>query len=160
MSTYESELQAEIQKPLRELAAPLRAQLDEINERIERAQAELAALRSARSQIDQILQRLEPEPGKQPKQAKSAATRRQRLNEKILNDVLAFIERHPERLVDGFTRTQLVAWMRAEDPATGTRPETAGPVFDELRDRGLIRADRKVRGGGLMYKLTGNGDGP
>jgi DNA-binding transcriptional ArsR family regulator len=146
-----------IREQLRQLAQPLTEQRDEIDRRLAALAAEAQQLRVDRSDIDAVLKRLDP--STQQTTAKLQGGNKVRMERQqservaVLRD---YTERHADKLREGFTATQLVEAIKAEGGLAMTTT-TALRAIDELRESGIVRADRVTRGGGMRYQLVTNG---
>jgi TolA-binding protein len=143
-------MSSQVRTQLRELTAPLREQVQEIEQRLAQINREVRDLREAKRQIESVLAKLEDSPAKKPvavsngSEAK-AAKRRQAVE--------AFIAAHHELLKDGFTMNWLVEQMK-DQGAMALTTKTMAPVLEQLRDTGVVRADRVTRGGGMSYRVN------
>jgi len=151
-----------VRSQLHELAAPLRAQLAQIEDRLATIQTEAKDLREARSEITKMLARLDPDtskpgrPGPKTMRVESRvsgnAERAQRQLEAKLAAVQAIITTE-DGWADGFTSNQLAHTLSARVPR-GLSAKSARQVLELLRDRGVLRHDRVVKGGGMQFKLV------
>lgn len=145
---------------LQQLADPLREQMTQIDERLTRLDSEVRELREARSEIRRVLEKIDPSvTPKQTKQTKSASTSAngsQRLAaerfEQKIEAVKAIITSEPE-WQEGFTSNIVADTLTSRVPH-GLSSKSARAVLDALRERGIVRHDRVVKGGGMQFKLT------
>lgn len=146
---------AAIRDDLRALAEPLKAKLAEITQRINDLQNELAELRQTRNELEAILRRLEPEQ-KRTRQATASSQASERKQQARREHVRAFVETRGEELGDEFTAASVHRAITAanDDPSLQPSPNTVLRSLRELHEAGLIRAVRKVKGGGIAYALV------
>src|SRR5262245_14884692 len=146
-------------RTLQELVEPLRRQREQIVERLAELAAESAALRVDLADVDAVLKRLDPSslpaPAKKRRDTNGKVPRGQAERMRALRRVL---DERPELLAGGFTMSEMVRHLR-EHTGYATSTHTLAPLFEELRDAGLIRADRVTRGGGMSYLLVGANGG-
>jgi uncharacterized C2H2 Zn-finger protein len=159
---------AGIEREMKELVAPMQSRLDQINHDIESKRAELAELSKARVYVEGMLRKLTGESAKASRpmtdshrEASTAAARARgaELKQQKRVAVRAFIDTHADELSEGFTGSSLYDRMRAVDVQPVASPEVVREFIEELRDAGVIRADRLVRGGGMAYVLVNNNHG-
>jgi TolA-binding protein len=149
--TDEDSVSFQVRAQLRELASPLREQLREIERRLASLNREAQDLREARQQIERMLRNLEgpqaPAKGAGDLSGANHAAKQQAVER--------YIEANYEELKDGFTATNLEQAMKA---ANQTPPISVGKTLAIVRDlhaRGLLRADRVIRGGATLYMPVG-----
>lgn len=148
-----------VREQLRQLAQPLTEQRVEIDRRLAAIAAEAQQLRADRADIDAVLKRLDPTTQTPTAKLQGGNKERaERLHRERVDTLRGYIEHHADELPEGFTATQLVEAVKAEGglPMTTT---TALRAIDELREIGIVRADRVTRGGGMRYQLVTNGGG-
>lgn len=136
---------------LRELAAPLREEHATIERRLVVLGREQADLREAKRQIERTLQNLE---GPQAP-ARSAPDFSRADFATKQKSVERFIETHREQLVDGFTASDLNRQMKEAGVTPVMSPEKTRAVIQVLHERGIVRADRIVKGGGQLFMIIG-----
>lgn len=158
---------AQVRETLRALSDPLRSQLGEIEARLVEVEAERDDLKKARAEIVSVLAKFDPSmrPNKaKPKSASASAAAEANRARGIRQDVervewlQAYFVEHPDEFEEGFTAHSLAGAVTTKIPR-GLSVATAKRAIVELRDRGVVRADRVTRGGGMRYRLTLNGDG-
>lgn len=141
----------QLREQLREITAPLAQQLSEVNERISAAQSELDELRGMRRELEAVLGRLNGTHGKPgPKQQKTYKVGPATQHE--MNAVHAFMVEQPDR---DYTITQTTQWYKAAGRSPAMGRDKMQRVFEQMHERGVIRADRRVKGGGTAYRLVG-----
>jgi hypothetical protein len=136
---------------------PLRARLRNIDRRIEKVTGELAELREERRDIDFVLKRLDPTSFVAPKNTSGMVGRSPDTEKKAL--IRRFIEEHADELVDGFTQTSLHEKMTANGITGVVSAVTVRAAIEEMRDIGLVRADKIVKGGGMQWLFVGKNGG-
>lgn len=147
-----------VREQLRTLASPLQDQLDEIEERLLALDTEARDLREARNQINLVLARLtsngKPAKPTDTRTDANALRAERQLQEKA--DFLASIfKTRPEEFAGGFTSNKLSDALTAEVPR-GLSTKSARAALELLRERGVVRHDRVVKGGGMQFKLVDN----
>lgn len=146
-----------IREQLRQLAEPLAEQRDEIDRRLAALAAEATQLRADRADVDAVLRRLDPSTQQTTAKLQGGNKERaDRLHRERVDVLRGYIERHGHKLREGFTATQLVEAIKAEGGLAMTTT-TALRAIDELRESGIVRADRVTRGGGMRYQLVQTG---
>jgi hypothetical protein len=153
---------AQVEQSIREMTKPLKDELRKINARLSAMDIEGQELRAARKRIEQVLKQLDPTSfvaapkgkrgyvspshmgGSETKEARRLA-------------VLAFLEEHRDQYADGLTAAGIHRDMKAAgiEPISG--PSRILEQVRELHANGVLRADRKIRGGAMQYKFVGNG---
>lgn len=158
-----TEVEGTIRDQLRELAAPLSEKRKQIDRRLDALAREAQQLRADRADIDAVLKRLDPSSQPAPKGSMTPAksqgnqARAERQHVERVEALREHLTRNADELREGFTINQLVEEIKA----SGGKPMTTStlrPAIDQLRDAGIIRADRVTRGGGMRYQLVMNGD--
>lgn len=138
---------------LADLAAPLREERERVLQRIAGLSAELAGLREDLADIDAVLKRLDPEavPAKLKRRTLSTTKVSDKQAAKVtagLREVLAL-----GAMRDGFTKSTAEDVLR--ERGVRCSPFSVTAAIDTLRESGEIRLDRKLTGGGRLYKLVG-----
>jgi len=158
---------------LRELTVETDALLDEMRTKLQREQdkldayiaqlaVEASAAREARTRVAAMLRAVTP---KSQTVSRGASTRGyqdflQQQRDAKAAALLAFVETHAAQLADGFT-SNMVAEMTASE---GVEPKMSSKVIrelldQELRNAGVVRADKVVKGGGMQFKLVASLNG-
>jgi uncharacterized Zn finger protein (UPF0148 family) len=158
-------LKAQITEQMREVLAPMQAQLDELNAGIATKMRELVEMREARTMIEGVMKKLDPTAATAKAKANGdgrgsgaafVATREFERKTQKLREV---IEQHPELFVDGLTANALGDHWREQGWQPATSLQTIRKGFELLRDQGIVRADRVTKGGGMSWKLVSNDNG-
>jgi hypothetical protein len=148
---------------MREVVAPLREQHREIGAQIEIKTAELVELRAARTQLESVLRKLDPATFKPDGRSKNGSNGAQAHAAKMLERKTAtlrtLIAERPELFADGVTANALSDLWKEEDLQPPVSIATLRQAFDQLRDEGIMRADKVVKGGGMSWKLVTNNGG-
>lgn len=156
-AAVEGSVSLDVRFKLREIAAPLREQLVDIQRREVELRRELDDLKDARLQIEVVLRRLEP---KAP--ALGAPDTRGVTDIKKLNVIEKYLVGHAVELADGFTIQSLHREMKEAGVTPISSPQKMRTLIEQLRDRGMVRMDRIVKGGGNLFVLVsrnGNEEG-
>jgi hypothetical protein len=154
----------QVAENIRRLADPLMRQLKTIREEIADHSAQLEELRELERDITKALRTLGvlEAPAKRTgtsHQAKSAATRKaaeQQLKTDRLRELIKTSDPELLELFAGgeLTQTSLERFWREK----GLEPNASAPALrlalEQLRDEGIIRADRVTRGGGMAWQLV------
>lgn len=144
-------IMSEVDQQLAEIVAPLRAQRRQIEHKIEDAMSDLQELRRALAKITHALKPFEPP---KPKTKSNAGGRSDAAK---LNVTRAFLSEHADELADGFTGDALHRAMKAHGITPMPSGEKLRELFETLRDEGVLRADKVVKGGGMNFVLCANG---
>lgn len=147
----------ELRDELRDTLVPWQDRLAEISKQIAQRQHEIDELRQTQKDIEVVLRRFglaAPLRSTQStRHAANGATRvaAEKHTQRVETLKLIFDEQG-EELREGFTATALIPYMRDRNFPVTTA--TLLRAISELRDAGIVRADKKVRGGAVQYKLT------
>jgi hypothetical protein len=152
----------QLDQRIHEMTKPLRDELRGINKRLSEIDAERAELQDARRKIDQVLRKIDPT-------SFVAAPKRTRgyvspnhvggdgTNEAKRQAVLAFLEAHRDKYEDGILASVLCRDMKAAGVEPIMSPTKVLDFVRALHADGVLRADKKVRGGAMQYKFVSNG---
>lgn len=147
---------------LEALIEPLRKDVAVLDRQIEETEAELKKLHVARRQAQRALNVLVPEEKPQKQNAKQNGRDTYGAKKMAAANLAAKVEaadkwlrEHPDAFEDGFTANRFAEEMTKNVPK-GLSVVSARQVIEELRDRGLVRADKIVRGGGMGYQRVSN----
>lgn len=155
---------------LLDMTQPLREQVGAIEARLADLDGEARELREARTRLNRTLALLDPDAQPKPKPghggdrianisngARQVAARQ--LQAKV--DAVRGIITSDARWHDGFTSNILAHELSPVVPK-GLSAKSAREVLERLRDEGVVRHDRVVKGGGMQFKVVGasNGDQP
>ncbi len=154
-----SGVMAGIEAEMRELVEPMRNRLTKLNGEIATRQAELVEMRKARTFLQGMLDKLEPTKAKKKATPRPRAAAGARANADVgraakTENIRAYLSEHAAELYDGFTATDIYERLRYTGAEPVASPEMVRSIFNDLRDIGLIRADRRTRGGGMAYMLV------
>jgi hypothetical protein len=156
-------LDDEAEQHLALLAAPLRSQLDEINDKLAAIKRAEEQLRKTKTRIEGAVQKLLPDLDAPKKKTKNSRVRSlaDALQDPKFLDKLATVEAYlrsrPAAIEPDFTMNQLDDLTSAEDMKIGK--DSLKLIIEALRDRGVLRAVRIVRGGGQAYALVSRNGG-
>jgi vacuolar-type H+-ATPase subunit I/STV1 len=146
----------QMQEQLASLVEPLRVQLREIDREIDKRKSELNELRAARTIARNALKTFDPAPPSATRAATSARGAqlvKERDDRRKLDNTRAFLQTHADELSEGFTRDALARILRDANVQPAIGPSKLGELIPKLRDEGVLRADRIVKGGGTLYVL-------
>jgi len=152
----EDSVSFQVEARLRELIAPFEEEIRTIDRRLLAMGKERRDLLSAKKRLEKSLMVLRPQTGAKA----NTAGITQASNEAKRKAVEEFIEAHAGDLAGGFTASDLNRRMKAEDFGPAMSPDKTLRLLETLRDYGVVRADRMIRGGGMQWMIVGqNGDG-
>lgn len=149
----------ELFRARRELVESFRPRINELDAKIAEAQAVVDDLKAQRREVETQLRRLDPEqtpPGPKPK-AKASVSWHERDTEKF-NATRTFLGEHGESLGE-FTAAELYRAMKAENVTPLPSPDKVRTYVPMLRDQGVLRANRKTRGGGMAWAVVSTTNG-
>lgn len=146
-----------VRSDLASLAAPLREHLSTLDAAISTKERELAELRGLRAEVKRALTTVDPtftpaqQNGKKPGYAADPNPVK---NPAKLAIFRSFLEEHRDDFEDGdVMASRIIKLANGTTIGLGAKYYTA--ALAELRDQGVLRADRKVKGGGVVYKFVG-----
>lgn len=154
-----SDVSVAVKAQLAALVEPLLEQLGGIEQRLAALDAEREELTASKRQIERVVNGLQPsKPKKHPsgsstdKRSPDESPRVQRQWEERIATVQRFIEGH--EFADGIVASQ-VSKAIASNGGENVSPGKVRTCLEELHNRGVLRVDRKINGGGVAYKLVG-----
>jgi hypothetical protein len=161
---------SQLERARREIVAQFRPRIRELDGEIDRAKAKVAALTAERKDVEVQLRRLDPDAPKMgPKGTKNkseadtrAAFTGNELDVAKLDATRAFLRDNGATL-GAFTGQRLHHAMRDANVTPLGSSEKVRAFLPILRDEGMIRAHKTVKGGGMAYAVVGvrlNGDVP
>ena len=134
-----------------ELIAPLRAHLNTLDEAVTEITAERSRLLAQRDRVRKTLLLLDPAsapgPKTKPKPSKLVA------GPERTEAVRVYLQQHAGELLDGFTAVDLERMMERNGGRIGPI-ERLRDALGELHTTGVIRLDRRTKGGGKLFKLV------
>lgn len=147
---------AEAREHLARAAEPLRGQLEEVESEISGHMEVLKGLVETRRFLKSQINRLVPPSAPKPKPSTGNRERAERQFDAKLVGVKAFLADNRLFADDGFTANLLSDTLREQqnDHYPKISTHMAGRIIEALRDQGYLRADRKVRGGGMQFKVV------
>lgn len=152
-----------VQAILENTLAPLQAEADRIDARLNEITTEAAELRATRATIDRVIRSVGATQAASPAQKKKKGSSRHSVSSpkdlEKMAAVISYLDTHGTQLLGGFTGDAL--WRLMKDD--GVQPRMSGEkvrgILSELQDQGIVRAHRVVKGGGMSYRLVSNGRG-
>jgi hypothetical protein len=147
----EDSVAVQVRASLRELTAPLKTQLAEIDRRLVVLNRERADLLEAKKEINKTIRYIEP--------SQASANGAGQLAEKGYAAKKALVEKyliaHRRKLGKGFIAAELTRQMKAAGITPVISASMMLKIVRELHERGVVRADKIVKGGAQMYVLVG-----
>jgi len=151
----EDSVSFQVEKRLRELVAPFEEEIRTIDRRILAMDKERRDLLGAKRRLEKTLGVLRNQaPAKSNTSGLSTAD-----DEAKRKAVAEFVDLHADELQDGFTGFSLWNQMKRDGFGPSMSHEKLMKALESLRDAGVLRADKVVKGGGMQWKLIGNGAG-
>ena len=148
----------EAQEAMRLAALPLIDRLNEVEEQIADHEAVLKRLIEGRRYLKTQINRLvppEPAPKKKAKpKARPVAQERLDREAEGYGLVTKYLTEHAAEYGEGLTAAQLHRDIRAANGSGTISPTRVLRILEDLHETGFLRADRKVRGGAMRYKLV------
>jgi len=146
----------DIEQQISDTAKPLRESLRLIERRLATIDEEKLQLQTDRRRLLGVLRLIDPTSFvAKPKKDGASQNGSPEMNDAKRQAVVEFIQK--QGYEDGLTAAAVYRDMKA----AGAEPiSSAGKVLDivrELHAQGVLRADRKMRGGAMQYKLVTNG---
>jgi len=137
---------------------PLRDEVRRLARQIEKLDEQRAEARTKLARYERMLRQLDPtsfvaspkNPNKRPPGTDAD-------NEAKREAVVEFIKSNG--YADGFTAAGVYRDMKAAGVTPITAPDKVKKIVEELHGQGVIRADRKIRGGAMQYKLMSTNGG-
>ena len=152
----------EVEQRLQETLKPLRDQLRGINQRLSEIDIEGLELRAARKRIEQVVRQLDPT------SFVAAPKRRGVINASHVGSdetreakrqaVIAFLKANRDKYEDGIVAAVVYRDMKAAGVTPVSAPNKVLEAIEGLHADGVLRADKKVRGGAMQYKFMSNGE--
>lgn len=157
-SAQTSSMLGEVERELHELLAPLRKRLAKLNADIGNRTAELVELRKARTYIEGTIRKLEPAPkansATSDRGAKGARAAAEYGYRRKLANTREYLIANASTLRDGFTVQSLTEAMKRDGVTPVASNTKVAQILDDLRDQGVVRADRVTRGGGMSWLVV------
>jgi hypothetical protein len=150
---------AEARESLARAVEPLRLNLSEIETKIAEVEAERSTLFAARREVKLMLAKLLPPTAAKPSSRRANVTKamRERAAEKRNGNatlVRNFIDLHAAKYKEGLTAAQVHRDIKAENGDGTIGPGQVKEIVESLHAAGFLRADKKIRGGAMRYKLV------
>jgi len=150
ISTPSSSLARETRDELAAIVGPLRERRRAIEARLSTLDREASELRAARRDVDSVLSKLDPSDAPKPKAPTANGN-----DEQKIAAVRRFVDEHADALAEGFTIEALLRQMNEAGVEPKMSSQKARVAVEALRDEGVVRADRVVKGGGMRFVLIG-----
>lgn len=150
-----AEQHARILESLQRIIQPLKDEVDAIDARLDELENERNELRAAKREATAVLRAADPEQrAKKSAKAQKISDSRQSQNTERIHEAADQIERLLRESArpgnaDGYVT---VTWI--DQQLEGIGRGVIDPAIDLLIDSGVLRRDKKVRGGGLSYVLV------
>jgi hypothetical protein len=157
---FVSEVAADLDRQARELAASFTPRLAELDREIDVKLGEVARLKTERREVESALRRLggmNSKPGPKSQQAKAGGLGVAAKEQAKLDNTRRYVIEHADELGEGFTASALTERMKAANVKPTASPSKVLRYVEQLRDEGVVRADRVVKGGGMLFRVTANG---
>jgi len=149
---------AEAREALARAADPLREQLVEVEQEIHDAEVRIKGLIEARRFLKSQINRLVPSEklGRPKKKPSTKPVTQERLDREAegYGLVTKHLTEHAADYKDGLTAAQVHRAISASNGSGTIGPSRVLRIIEDLHETGFLRADRKVRGGAMQYKLV------
>jgi hypothetical protein len=150
-----------VEQRIHEIAKPLRDELRGITKRLSELDTEAQQLREGRRKIEQVLRKIDPTSFvAAPKKAPNFPGSHQgsdEMKEAKRQGILKFIEANHDKYAEGFTAAGVYRDMKAAGVEPISAPNRILALVQSLHADGVLRADKKIRGGAMQYKFVSNG---
>lgn len=153
VSSYSQQLDQRIH----EIAKPLRDELRGINKRLSAIDMEGVELRASRKRIEQVLKQLDPTSFVAAPKKNNRPLSTDERNDEKRELVRQFLDENRDRYDDGLTAAAVYRDMKAAGVEPVAAPNRVKKAVEELHAQGVLRADKKIRGGAVQYKFVSNG---
>jgi hypothetical protein len=111
--------------------------------------------------LEGVVKKLTPtaQPSRAPGDRRGVVNGQPALFDRKVATLRTLITEHPEVFVDGITANALAEYWTRENLQPGVSLQVLRRCFEQLRDEGVMRADRVVKGGGMAWKLVNQENG-
>src|SRR5215831_3553279 len=150
---------SELDRRIGELTKPLKEEQRLIDRRLQEIDNEQKELRQARQRIDRVLRQLGPD-SFVAKPKKAAANGSSELRELKRQTVTNYLNANAAYYVEnGIIAAMVYRDMKSDKIEPVMSPSIVLDVIRDLHADGVLRAERKVRGGAMRYQFVGGGNG-
>ena len=156
---------AQVDRQISDLTKPLREQLRGIERRLVEIDEETKDLRASRRRIEHVLRQLDPSSfvskSAKPKNSITpahvgSAETMQLKREALIN----YLNENAQYYVEhGIVAAMVYRDMKEDKVEPVMSPSLVLEFIRELHANGVLRADRRVKGGAMLYQFAGGGDG-
>jgi len=151
----EDSVSFQVEARLRELIAPFEEEIRTIDRRLLAMDKERRDLNAAKRRLEKSLTVLRPQ---SPAKGNTAGIAQASFEAKR-TAVREFIDANAGELQDGFTAAEINRQMKAAGAGPAMAPDMTLKVVEQLRDQGVLRADKIIRGGGMRWMIVGRNGG-
>jgi len=151
----EDSVSFQVEQRLRELIAPFEEEIRTIDRRLIAMDKERRDLNAAKRRLEKSLTVLRPQAGAKSNTAGIA----QASFEAKRTAVREFIDANAGELQEGFTAAEINRQMKAAGAGPAMAPDMTLKAVEQLRDQGMLRADKIIRGGGMRWMIVGRNGG-
>jgi len=154
-----SSVLSEIESEIRQTAKPFRDQLRKISQRLSALDQERTELIAARRKLEGFLKQVDPSSFvASPKKTNSGGHVGSEAERELKRQtVMEFLETNRDRYDEGLTAAGVHRDMKAAGIEPRFAPDKLKKLIEELHAQGVLRADKKIRGGAMSYKFMANG---
>jgi len=152
----------QVEQHIRELTKPLRDELRKITKRREQLKLEDQELRAGEKRIEQVLRQLDPASFVAKKNGKVSSTHvgSPETAERKRENIRAYLEQNRDYYEEnGIIAAKLYREMKEDGIEPIASPSVVLEAIRELHSNGVLRADKKVKGGAMLYQFVGSNDG-
>jgi|SRR5215510_417564 len=161
-SNETSPIPTQVEQRIRELTKPLREELRRVTKRREQLKLEDQELRAGEKRIEHVLRQLDPASFVAKKNGKFPSTHvgSPEMAERKRNNILAYLQANRDYYDEnGIVAAKLYREMKEDGIEPIASPTVVLEAIRELHANGVLRADKKVKGGAMMYQFVGGNDG-
>jgi len=150
-----------VEQRIGELTKPLKEELRGIDRRLEELDKEQKELRAARRRIEGVLKQLDPGSFVSKPKRNGGVSPNWPGSDEMKNAkrraMEAFLNENRAKYEEGLIAAELYRDMKAAGVEPISGPSAVLGYLRELHANGVLRADKKVKGGAVSYKFISNG---